>query len=699
MEPTLPTYRPAAGRFTNDDGASLLPRSNPRRNSSISSSGSSDDDDKSSKKHARPDDQQPAPAMRAPRFTAGVLLASVALFAYFMLFHDADMLTKLGLDNSGDHHLEPKHLTLVHNVTVHTMDDWGFVGAGLVLRKGRVVRVVHAANVAHSRQALASAGARLVDGRGAVVLPGLVDSHGHLVEQGLAQSRPELVRAKSLEAVRAHLHTHAIAAKMAGVPFSDTRWLRGQGWDHTKWTDAVDGPGAFPTAADLDVDPVLREIPIVLARVDVHGYLLNRRAIELLGPLPDTVVGGAIKRTASGEPAGVFLDNAMALVDGAIPPLKPADIRNAVRKAQTALLEAGLVGMHNAGTLPAELAVLAQMDRERDLRVRVYAMARCPQPAPKEHLQVGAPTFCADRFVRAAREANLTVPTVLADDNHGRLPRLVMRSIKMFLDGALGSHGAALIEPYTDSPSDSGIVICSTRACPELAPVVRQWHAAGWQVNIHAIGDHANRLAIAALEKLPAAARPRIEHAQIVHPDDIPRLARAGIIPSMQPTHATSDMAYAAKRLGDSRLRGAYAWQSLLRARVPALALGSDFPVEPVDPLKGIYAAVARMDYTGASPAGEGKPWIAHEALTPHQAVKGLTRDAAFASFMDAHAGAIVPDAVADFTVLDADILAEGVAADPARILRARVVATVVDGKAEYVNREHAMGGGWATLA
>ncbi|KAJ3356341.1 hypothetical protein GGF32_001500 [Allomyces javanicus] len=614
---------------------------------------------------------------RAPR--PGMLIGlcvgiAVSLTLYLVVFYETISTPSdaAGFTADGINLLDVTRLTLVHNVTVRTMDPKVPDGAALLVRGNEIARVIHANDAAYTLQSLRGTGVTVVNGHGAYVYPGLMDSHGHFLGHGLALSRPNLVGLSSVAAVRTALRD--FIAQSPDGSYSDTRWLVGSGWDHTTWTDARDGAGAFPIARDLDSDPVLASIPIVLQRIDVHAYWLNQRAITLLGQLPLDVAGGAIKRDpTTGLPAGVFVDNAMFLVDNVMPAPVDADWDAALTRAQTDLVRFGVTAVGDAGVLPPAMAALVRGAQSGELKVRVHAMISCPQDAQHQHIQAPAPAFCAETvqgLVEAARNVS---------------DRVAIRSVKLFLDGALGSHGAALIRPYDDAPETRGIVRCSSWECPELNEVVRKWDAAGFQVNIHAIGDHANRLAINALEQVKAEKRPRIEHAQILTLEDIDRVAKLGILPSMQPTHATSDMGYAQSRLGLDRLRGAYAWQRFLQAGVTHLPLSSDFPVESPDPLEGMYSAIARMDHDAKSPHGDQTPWFADQALTPYQAVKGFTSDAAYASFMDTIIGTIAPGKRADLVFTGVDLAH---VTNAQELLpkggKQRVLATWIDGECVY---------------
>ncbi|KAJ7188611.1 amidohydrolase family-domain-containing protein [Mycena filopes] len=427
-----------------------------------------------------------------------------------------------------------------------------------------------------------------------------------------------------------------------------SRWIEGMGWDQTKW------PGAkFPTAADLSADPLLRGRPILLLRVDVHAAWVSERVLEIMAPLPpdSEVEGGSIIRDAAGEPTGIFVDNTMMLIPR--PPWAAEQYTEFFNAAVAEALKYGLTSVHDAATDPAA--------------IRLYLMA-----VPFAENFTGWEPSKIQRL-----------------ENYGVDGKLNLRAVKLFTDGALGSWGAALIEPYSDRPDYSGIMRTSPETMKEL---VRSAWDAKMQVNVHCIGDRANEVVLDIFDEIlseearsgnadvAAAFRPRIEHSQILQPSDLVRIGRLGVLASVQPTHGTSDMLYAETRLGPERMKGAYAYRTLLEASPnKILPLGSDFPVEGVNPLLGFYAAVTRLAVDGSSPHGDGG-WFPAERLTRAQALKGMTLDAAYASFAETELGSLTVGKRADFVVLDRNIME----VEAAEILETKVSATVIDGKVEY---------------
>ncbi|KAL7423374.1 hypothetical protein Q5752_002677 [Cryptotrichosporon argae] len=477
---------------------------------------------------------------------------------------------------------------------------------------------------------------------GYTVTPGLIDAHAHPLAYGHSRGLP-LAGARSVAEVVSRVEAYAAV--------NPDGWVEGMGWDQNLWDRK-----AFPTAADLDT-PALRGRPVALKRVDVHAEWVSPAVLALLGPLPETVAGGHIERDPAGRPTGIFIDNAVDLLDAVRPPWTDGQRAAYLAKTVGDALEKGMTAVHDAGVRPKDLDWFIAQAEKGKLGMRFYTMILCEDRE----------TYCGD-----------TEKVYGAGDD-----RLTVRAVKLFGDGALGSRGAALLDDYADQPGWRGFMLAPDDS---WAAVVKRYYDDGWQVNVHCIGDRANRIVLNAMAGAIGAdadagagraRRLRIEHAQIMAPDDLARAARMGVIASYQPTHATSDMWYAEDRLGSGRMRGAYAWQTYL-SHGGRLALGSDFPVEPLDPLAGIHAAVARVDAAGRSPHGPGG-WYPAEKLTRAQAIRGFTADAAYAAFSNA-TGSLAPGMRADFVVWDDDLTTVD-----ARDLRAvRVTATVLDGRVVF---------------
>ncbi|KAK0616259.1 amidohydrolase [Immersiella caudata] len=461
------------------------------------------------------------------------------------------------------------------------------------------------------------------------VIPGLWDGHGHLLQYGEFLHSTDLFGCTERSCILDRL-----AEYLARNPEAGTRsnWLRGVGWDQNVL-------GETPTAAILEGDERLKGRYIMLDRVDVHCTWVSQGILDLLPGEVEDVPGGEIVRQPG---MGVFCDNAMDLVIRLWE--KPGTERKKefVRSAMRELNRVGIVGMHDAGVVPRDLRMFEEMAGEDEgWKVRVYAMVECEERN----------TFCPGKAPWVERRDGM----------------LVVRSVKLFADGALGSWGSALIDPYTDRPSTSGSLLINATA---LTSVAKSWALQGYQVNIHAIGDLANRHAISAIISALSAVCPdspeslaecqsrhrfRVEHSQIISPPDQLLMHKHGILPSIQPTHATSDSSYAELRLGPKRIASsAYRMKSIVGLNP---VLGSDFPVEPPSPFEGIYAAVTRRSpKTGKGPEGWEEGWHTEEALSLEEAVRGFTVAVGNGSFMEDKVGVIREGAWADWVVLDQEL-------------------------------------------
>ncbi|KAI0297936.1 amidohydrolase family-domain-containing protein [Russula brevipes] len=485
---------------------------------------------------------------------------------------------------------------------------------------------------------------------GSIVVPGLADAHGHILDWGAKEQLP-LEGCASIDDVLLKIKMYLLAHP--DVLHDHTRWIVGTGWDQTNWPG-----GDFPTADDLDREPLIRGRLVLLTRVDYHAYWVSNAVLSKLTDLPEVVYGGLIVRDKTGNPTGIFVDNAMDLIDKPEP--TEAETLEMFDTTMRDALRVGLTTIQDAYSLPSYISFFQRMADEGRLPIKLYLM--------------GGAT--SDDYWGSQ------IPRII---DYGLHKRLTVRSVKLFADGALGSWGAALIAPYSDRPDMQGLL----RTPPEtLHKLVERFYEDGFQVNIHAIGDRANEAVLDIFEDIlskPGADvntwRPRIEHAQIFQPSDLQRIGRLGVIASVQPTHATSDMNYAETRLGPDRIKGAYAYRTLLQASPgKRLPLGSDFPVEGINPLLTFYAAVARRSPDGTSPHGPSGWCVPAEALTRTQALRGMTHDAAYAAFAEDTRGRLAPGFAADFVVLDRDIMHVPLE----EILGTTVLATVVDGQVAY---------------
>jgi predicted amidohydrolase YtcJ len=507
-----------------------------------------------------------------------------------------------------------------------TMDPQRPRAEAMAVRGDRILAVGDAAQV----RALAGPSTRVIDLRGRSATPGLVDAHCHLYGLGADLENVSL-RELASEAAAVQKIADAAKTRPAG------QWLIGRGWDQNRW------PGQqFPTKKLLDA--AVSDRPVVLTRIDGHALWVNSVALREAGitkatPDPD---GGKIVRDAAGEPTGVLIDNAQGLVSRKQPEATPELREQRIKAAAKVAIEAGLTGVHDMGIEDATAEAYRKLAGAHQLPLRVYAYMTAP-----------------DRLERYA-----TPPQPATG-------RFVMRGVKMYADGALGSRGARLYAPYSDDPKNQGL----WRTTPEqMKKATDAAVSGGWGVAIHAIGDAGVGAVIdafaAATAAHPGDHRLRIEHTQVIALKDVPRMAAVRAIASMQPTHATSDMPWAEARVGPERVKGAYAWRTLLNAHIP-IAAGSDFPVEEVSPLLGLYAAVARQDAKGAPPGG----WYPGERMTLDEAIAAFTRGAAYAEFAEDSRGMLAVGRRADVTVFS------GKLAPDKSLLELRIDYTIVDGE------------------
>jgi len=525
--------------------------------------------------------------------------------------------------------LSPQAQTLIENVHGYTMKGGERVTfTAMAFDRGLVTAIY-----TDPQEAATATVARRIDGAGATLLPGLIDAHGHVTRHGRLLASVDLAGVASEQAAAAqvadYLRTQPGAARVTGG-----------GWNQVLW------PGRrFPHRRTLDA--ISESVPIALSRVDRHALWVNSAALALAdidGDTPDPA-GGQIVRDADGQPTGVLIDNAMQLVLGAFPSEAPAVIATHQSRALQDLARLGITGVHDAGVTADELTAYRSLLARAALPIRVYAMLRPDNDA------------------------------LLAEGPHvDRSGMLAAQSVKISSDGALGSRGAALEEDYADEPGHRGLLLLEERV---LAETMRRAARAGFQVNTHAIGDRANRLVLDVLEQMrtedgDAGLRHRVEHAQILAPADLERFAALGVIASVQPTHATSDKNMAGDRLGEERLAGAYAWQSLLDSGA-RVAFGSDFPVEDPNPFYGLHAAVTRQDREGEPPGG----WLPAEKLDRTAALSLFTEGGAWAMHAEERLGRLLPGYAADFVLVRDDPFAV-----PAEDLwRNAVLQTWTDGR------------------
>ncbi|MBW3545270.1 MAG: amidohydrolase, partial [Bacteroidetes bacterium] len=484
----------------------------------------------------------------------------------------------------------------------------------------------------------------LVDLQGRAVYPGFIDAHCHFYRYGLGLQNAELVGTSSWQEVLQRLQEHR-------KRYPQTDWLLGRGWDQNDWEVKE-----FPTKSELD--KLFPDVPVLITRVDGHAALANSKALALAGVTANSrVEGGKIVLTA-GQPSGLLIDNAVDLVSGKIPAPDLQEQINALQEAQRRVFAVGLTTIADAGLDLATVQLIDSLQDAKALQIKVYAMLNPTEENMLHYFESGP----------------------LKKD------RLTVSSFKIYSDGALGSRGAALLSPYSDDPHNHGLLLSQPFYFEDMA---KKLYANGFQMNTHCIGDSANRLVLDIYARVLGSGagdrrgddrrgddrRWRIEHAQVVTEEDQQKFAQYSIIPSVQPTHATSDMYWAGERLGQEREQTAYAYQDLLE-QAGLLALGSDFPIEDINPLYGFYAAVARQD-DKSWPEGGYQP---ENKLSREDALRGMTIWAAYANFEEKEKGSLEPGKAADFVVLEKDIMQ----VNERETRDTKVLHTVVAGKKVY---------------
>jgi predicted amidohydrolase YtcJ len=507
--------------------------------------------------------------------------------------------------------------------TIHSLDGACASPEAFAVRADRFVF----AGPAPGAMALRGPATRVFDARGMTVIPGLIDAHLHLTNLGLTLDGPDLSGALSLDEVVTR--TAAFARSARGD------WILGRGWDQNLWPD-----GAFPTHHSLSA--AIPDRPVALARVDGHAVLANARAMSAAGVFDSTPdpAGGRIVRDAQGKPSGSFVDAAADLIHAAVPAPTHDRLVEATRAAIAECNRWGITAVAEPGCGDDVLAAHVALIERGEYSIRNHAMLHDEPALVEAHVRRG-----------------------ITDGAYGG--RLWVRSIKTYADGALGSRGAALLEPYADDPGNRGLILPGGDRIAELTEYAL---SNGWQICCHAIGDRANRTALdafeAALRRVPAEdPRLRIEHAQVIAPSDIPRFAKLGVIASVQATHRVSDAAWAPARLGAARMRGAYAWRSLLDADV-RLANGTDAPVESASTPRTFHASISHPD----------------QPMTRREALASMTTWAARANFQERVAGSITPGKYGDFVVLDR----EWMTVAPGAIEGTEILATYFGGRRVY---------------
>jgi len=524
---------------------------------------------------------------------------------------------------------------LYYNINGYTLQGNGELLRfdAIAIEHGKVVEVGQDADLM-SRYS----GFETIDGDGKTVLPGLIDAHAHVMGLGIRELDLDISGVRSLE------ETLELIKQFADEN-PEREWITGRGWNQVLWAS-----NEFPTA--IDIDAVVPDRPVYLTRVDGHAAWVNSRALDMAGidrNTPD-VQGGAILKNKEGDPSGILVDRSMGAVRQLIPERTDSDYERALELALDEMARLGITSVHDARTDQYEWELYKRFADEGRLKTRIYAMI----------------AGTGDTFDAMAADGPVYS---YADD------LLALRSVKISADGALGSRGAALLEDYHDDPGNRGLLFFDQ---DEINAMLLKGASAGFQMNIHAIGDAANRQLLDAFQYIndelgdQSAMRHRIEHAQVVAIEDIPRFVDLNLIASMQQTHATSDMNMAEDRVGPDRIRGAYAWQTFLNQGT-VIAGGSDFPVEDVNPFYGLYSSVTRQDHDGMPEGG----WYSEHRMSRVETLRSFTLDAAYAAHQENQLGTLEPGKWADFIVIDRDFFT----VDASEIWQTEVLQTWVAGE------------------
>lgn len=514
---------------------------------------------------------------------------------------------------------------LVYNARIYTVDNGFSIAEAMAIKDGKVITTGTTASLKNRYSATTN-----LDAEGKFIYPGFIDAHAHFLGYGLGLQTVDLTNTKSWEEIIDKLKEYAVAHKEG--------WLIGRGWDQNDWIEK-----AFPNKEKLD--ELFADRPVFLTRVDGHAAIANKKALE--GIMPGVKLTGGEVETKDGKLTGILVDNAQGLVRQKIPAPTRLQKQEALLNAQANCFAAGLTTIDDCGLQYDDVETIEALQKDGRLKMRLYVML---SDAKNNYNAI---------FKRGMIKTD----------------RLNVRSFKVYADGALGSRGACLLAPYADRPASYGFLLSNKAHFDEVAAII---YAHGFQMCTHAIGDSGNRVMLKIYAKYLHGKnnlRWRIEHAQVVDKNDISLFGSNSIVPSVQPTHATSDMYWAAERLGSERVETAYAYQQLLKQN-GWLPLGTDFPVEDISPFKTFYAATIRKDAKGWPEAG----YQINNALTKKQTLMGMTIWAAKANFEENEKGSLEKGKFADFVILDTDLMTT----DPGKILQAVVVKTFLNGEMVY---------------
>jgi predicted amidohydrolase YtcJ len=494
---------------------------------------------------------------------------------------------------------------IIYNGKIYTVDSSFSTSEAMAVKDGKILAVGKYGDLQDKFVTQ-----ERINLEGKAVYPGFIDAHCHFLAYGLFLQKADLAGTKSFAEVVSRLDTW-------NKENSQKPWVLGRGWDQNDWTDQQ-----FPDRAALD--SVFKDKPVFIERIDGHAVLVNEAALKLAGVTEKTQISGGVIEKRNGRLTGILVDNAMELVRKVIPRPTLQEKITALKQAQSNCFEKGLTTIDDAGLDKADIDLIDSLQKSGDLQMRIYAMIS----DKKENL---------DHYLK-------TGPY--------KTERLNVRSVKFYADGALGSRGACMLQPYSDAPEQTGFLLNTVEYYERNALLL---DSKGFQMNTHCIGDSANRAILDIYGKVLKGKndkRWRIEHAQILNDSDVKKFGQFSVIPSVQPTHATSDMYWAGERLGKERIHCGYRYQELI-TQAGIIACGSDFPVEDINPLYGFYAAVSRKDRKGQPVNG----FQAHNRISREQALCGMTSWAALSNFEEHEKGSLEPGKFADFVVLESDIM------------------------------------------
>ncbi|MEP6749191.1 MAG: amidohydrolase [Bacteroidota bacterium] len=520
---------------------------------------------------------------------------------------------------------------IVTGATIYTADSSFSIAEALAVKDGKIVATGTSAYILKNYEARET-----IDATGKYIYPGFIDAHAHFVGYGLGLSTVNLVGTESWDDILHHLSNATKNADTSG-------WIIGRGWDQNDWAVKE-----FPSKEKLDA--MFPNRPVFLQRIDGHAAIANQKAFDQAGLAAGYTLAGGTVETKNGKLTGILIDNAIELVGSKIPRPSVAQVKSALLLAQQECFAVGLTTVDDCGLDYEPILLIDSLQKTGELKMRVYAML----------------------------SDNKNNFDFITPKGKIKTDRLNVRAFKVYADGALGSRGACLLQPYNDKPGWGGFLLSSAKHFDSVAAVI---YKLGFQMCTHAIGDSGNRVILqtyARQLKGKNDLRWRIEHAQVINQNDFNLFGENNIIPSVQPTHATSDMYWAAERLGKERIKGAYAYNDLLKQN-GWIPLGTDFPVEDISPLKTFYAAVVRKDAKGF-PAGGFQP---ENALTRQEALRGMTIWAAKANFEENEKGSLENGKFADFILLDQDLMKT----EQDKILQTKVITTFINGQQVFSNK------------